>query len=224
MYAKEWAHAHTVAASPCLPCGNRYDGNTQFFRLWARYCPAIARTPDLNVPGTMETVAMFWACASLAMVSGMRWREKTCEYSMRPHCRLVPPTAMLHTIAQTDWITGVTAVHHLVGGLAPYMLDPRTAGFALKKGKDMKGAEQALLDIALTMGTGHAMPMLVDDYTPLLLQDEHINTTTKIFRTFQEDLGRLSDQVNERNRRRVAAGSFAFRRFDPRRLRVSVSV
>lgn len=88
----------------------------------------------------------------------------------------------------------------------------------------MKGMQETLLELALILGTGHQQPMLMDDYTHLLLKDEHYNTTKQLMHEFQQDLARWSERLRERNALRKAKGRFEFHRFDPRMMRTSVSV
>ena len=93
--------------------------------------------------------------------------------------------------------------------LAPYIRDPRMAGLSLPEGRDGKGAGQALLEVALTIGTGAPKPMLMDDYSALLLQDAHLPEAQQAMATFQADLATLSGEIRARNERRRARGELA---------------
>ena len=106
------------------------------------------------------------------------------------------------------------------------MLDPRTAGFSLPTGKLMKGASQALLDIALTLATGAEKPMMTDDYSELLMGRNWpgVEEAKQLMRTLRMELLELSDQMRARNVERTAAGQLEFHKFDPRNVRCSVSV
>lgn len=50
--------------------------------------------------------------------------------------------------------------------------------------------------------TSQLTPRLINDFKHLLLDDEHIETTSKIFDTFQADLIELSAQIDKRNEKR----------------------
>jgi len=62
--------------------------------------------------------------------------------------------------------------------------------------------------------------MLIDDYTHVLLRDEHLGATRRILDRFQAELAELSREVRRKNRAR----RFKTQAFDPARLSTSVSI
>ncbi|KAJ1633894.1 lipoxygenase [Pavlovales sp. CCMP2436] len=101
----------------------------------------------------------------------------------------------------TSLLVHVTAVHKHVGPAGEYVSDPRK-----------------VLSIALV--TGFRQPMLMDDYTHVLLRDAHLAATRRIFDGFQAELAALSLEVRRKNARRL----FRVQSFDPARLSSSVSI
>ena len=81
----------------------------------------------------------------------------------------------------------------------------------------MQAAVQ-VLSIALV--TGFRQPMLLDDFTHVLLRDGHFAATRRIFDQFHEELAQLSLAVRRENRRR----RFKTQSFDPARMSSSVSI
>ena len=158
-------------------------------------------------------------CSSSADRKNLRVPQRYCRGFKTPGALL-----LTYEVLYADLFTMVTAVHHTIGGLGTYVASPELVTAQLRPGIEIKGLHEAIAQIALTLGTGHLKPMLLDDYTHLLVKDQHYNQTKQVFVRLQAELAALSTHIAKRNEERVAAGRYPFHRMDPANMRTSVSV
>lgn len=115
----------------------------------------------------------------------------------------------------------VTAIHLHVGNVAAYLMDPRFTSCKLRPRSDISDVQASFQSLLVALLTGWKVPMLLgNDYTHLLLKDEHQNTTKLIFDTFQAELKTFSELVESRN----ALRRFPSNSFNPRFMTTSVSI
>lgn len=122
--------------------------------------------------------------------------------------------------ALTSFIVHVTAVHKQVGAAGEYVADPRVAGGKIRPGSELADVQAAVQVLSIALVTSFKQPMLLDDFTHLLLRDAHFGRTRRLFDEFQRELVALADAVERRNARR----RFKLNAFNPRRLACSVSI
>ena len=103
----------------------------------------------------------------------------------------------------THFIFGVTGVHNHVGTIADYLVDPRFTSAKIRPGREVADIQATFQGFNIALMTASKMPKLLNNFTHLLLDDEHLKTTTAIFNGFQDDLKRLSELIDERNKRRT---------------------
>lgn len=269
-------HREKVAGlSPVLEDGDAlWDA---FYLYFLRYLRVFYRTPqevDRLVVGPADGAFFKQVCENQTAVLPedgadyipWPWMSNYCP-GLFDRARGLRPLALFWA----DWAFVVTAVHHLVGGIAPYVLDPRMVTARLRPGLEIKvcsrcrpprsplpfssplstasprdtatalslgppgalalpsqGVSESMLELALALGTGQQKPMLMDDYSHMIddpaLPAERRAEAKAVMRQFMQDLVRCSDDLARRNARRIADGRFDFHRFDPRHMRVSVSV
>jgi len=120
----------------------------------------------------------------------------------------------------TSLLVHVTAVHKHVGPAGEYVSDPRYAGSKIRAGVEVADVQASVQVLSIALVTGFRQPMLMDDYTHVLLRDAHLAATRRIFDGFQAELAALSLEVRRKNARRL----FRVQSFDPARLSSSVSI
>ena len=84
----------------------------------------------------------------------------------------------------------------------------------------MNDVQKSVQGMAIAVSTGFVMPSILDDFTHLLLHDEHYEAVLKVYEQFNQDLRRLSHEIDERNKVR----KWPCNAFNPRFLTTSVSV
>ena len=138
----------------------------------------------------------------------------------------------------TNCIFQVTGNHEFVGGVVEYSLDPSLMPTKIAPKQSVADVQSYFLFVSLTALTGTHMPDLINDWTHIhaylgepsavtdsSLQGKH-GEVLSILASFQEDLHKLSDVVDARNKERSALWPRAnsFNAFNPRVLQCSVSV
>jgi hypothetical protein len=118
------------------------------------------------------------------------------------------------------YIFHVTGVHHVVGNVAEYLMNPAFATGRIRAGREVSDVESSMYGLLIAILTGAKAPKLMNNFEHLLLHDEHLPATTDIFRTFQADLAAFSVEVHRRNEQR----EWKFYGFDPSRMLSSVSI
>lgn len=137
----------------------------------------------------------------------------------------------------TNCIFQVTGNHEYVGGIVEYSLDPSLMPTKIAPKQSVADVQSYFLFVSLTALTGTHMPDLMNDWTHIhaylcepstdssSLQGRH-GEVLSVLASFQEDLRRLSEVVDARNKERSALWPRAnsFNAFNPRLLQCSVSV
>jgi hypothetical protein len=120
----------------------------------------------------------------------------------------------------TLFIVAVTGMHQHLGNVAEYLVDPTFLTPAIRPGGSMNDVQKSVQGMAIAVSTGFVMPSILDDFTHLLLHDEHYEAVLKVYEQFNQDLRRLSHEIDERNKVR----KWPCNAFNPRFLTTSVSV
>ena len=107
-----------------------------------------------------------------------------------------------------------------MGNVAEYLQNPSFASARIRPLKNSADIESSFYSLMIAVLTGLKAPKLMNDFTHLLLEDEHLNATTKVFTKFQESLSQLSNVIDERNKNR----KYKYYGFHPKRLLSSVSI
>jgi len=116
----------------------------------------------------------------------------------------------------------VTAGHTHVGALAGEVEDPCFAPWSWREGEQC-GTPRTALTQALTFAlTSLEQPLLLDDFSHVLLNDKH--DARSIWKKFTDDLAAHGAVVDKNNAAREAAGGRAFRTFDPDVVEVAVGI
>lgn len=119
-----------------------------------------------------------------------------------------------------EFIMVVTAYHYQVGTVAPYVLDPYAASGKIRPGIARGDVQSTFLVSVIALFTSYPQPMLLGNFSHLLLQDEHYPQTNAIFDQFHADLDALTAIIDARNHQRP----WPFEAFNPRFLRSAVSI
>ncbi len=107
-----------------------------------------------------------------------------------------------------------------VGNVAEYLVDASVATAKLRPNENMADIQASFQALLVAMLTGRPQPLLMNDFSHLLLRDEHFATTQKVFTNFQEDLETLAQAIDARNRVRP----YTTEAFQPRLLLSSISI
>ena len=95
---------------------------------------------------------------------------------------------------------------------------------AIRPGLEVADVQKSLMVLAVTISTGTPFPLITSDFTHLLdgpgRLAENIVKTTAVFKNFQDDLIKLSEEIDERNKARVWTCNF----FNPAKMETSISV
>lgn len=117
-------------------------------------------------------------------------------------------------------IVKVTAMHNQVGNVADYLVDPRFASPKIRPGREVADVQAAFQGLAIGLMTANLQPRLINNFTHLVLQDEHVTVTSALFEAFQVDLKALVQKIDKRNKNR----RFPCNAFNPRTMVSSVSI
>merc|ERR1712232_692211 len=113
-----------------------------------------------------------------------------------------PPTRETLCSVLGDLIVHTTGLHNQVGNVADYLVNPSFASAKIRKGREVADVQASFQGLNIGLMTGNLMPKLINNFTHLLLQDEHLEETTKVFNEFQADLRKLVLKIDERNKER----------------------
>lgn len=131
-----------------------------------------------------------------------------------------PKLPPLHRKALHDYlctlIFTVTAFHHHVGTVTPYVSDPRCLAGKLWKDQTMSDCQSTMQLATIACITGFELPALVDDWSHLM-PDAGAKRAAGAFRAA---LARLQADVEGRNRQRPQP----FRSFEPQQITTSVGI
>jgi len=118
------------------------------------------------------------------------------------------------------YIFEVTGMHLVVGNVAEYLISPDIASPRIREGVEVADVEASQLGLLIAVLTGLKAPMLMNDFTHLLRQDEKLPQTTAIFNEFQANLTKYGIEIDTRNQKR----EWPFYGFHPKRMLSSVSI
>jgi len=124
------------------------------------------------------------------------------------------------TAHAASFIFSVAGLHHVVGNVAEYLMDPTFAAVRIRPGSEISDVEASHYGLLVAVLTGMKAPKLMSDFSHLLLRDNHLAETAKVFEDFQADLVALGNTIDERNAKR----KWKFMGFHPKRLLSSVSI
>jgi len=120
----------------------------------------------------------------------------------------------------TGFIFHVTAGHKHVGAAFENVKDPRYMGGKIRPGAEMADVQASVQAMSIALVTGFQQPLLMDDWTHLILHDNRYNETRHVLDSFQQELAALSERVDELNTLR----RFKVNAFNPRIVASSVSI
>merc|ERR1712146_747538 len=120
----------------------------------------------------------------------------------------------------SNFIILVTGVHSHVGNVAEYLMDAQFASAKIRYGRDMADVQASYQAMSIALLTGWKVPDLINDFEHLLIQDQHVDATRNLMRTFQRELVALADAIDERN----AVRPFPSNSMNPRKMHSSVSI
>jgi len=130
------------------------------------------------------------------------------------------PSREALTTVLSELIVHVTGIHNQVGNVADYLMDPRFASPKIRPGKEIADVQAAFQGLNIGLMTGNLQPRLLNNFTHLVLTDEHVEATTALFDRLQEDLQDLAATIDRRNERR----RFPCNAMNPRTMVSSVSI
>jgi len=135
---------------------------------------------------------------------------------------LVPPRLAAQALVGllTGFIFHVTAGHKHVGAAFENVKDPRYMGGKIRPGAEMADVQASVQAMSIALVTGFQQPLLMDDWTHLILHDNRYNETRHVLDSFQQELAALSERVDELNTLR----RFKVNAFNPRIVASSVSI
>jgi len=116
----------------------------------------------------------------------------------------------------------VTAMHEHVGQVSDYTANPLFVGATIRPDLEIDSIQTNCLLNALVSSTGVRMPKLLNNWEHLLEADIFECHTVPIMRKFQEDLLKLSEEIDQDNK--VREPEFQLQSFNPRILESSLSV
>ena len=119
-----------------------------------------------------------------------------------------------------SFILYVTCLHHHVGNVAEYLTDASVATAKLRPGQNIADVQASFQALLVSFLTGRTQPKLMDDFSHLLVQDEHFSAANEVLDQFQQDLTRLADVIKVRNEKR----KYTTNAIDPREQLSSVSI
>jgi len=99
----------------------------------------------------------------------------------------------------TTLIVLVTGYHNHVGNIADYFTDPTFLAAKIRPNKEIADVQAAFQGVNIALMTSMKTPKLLNDFTHVLLDDEHSNATRAALATFQDELAKLAKIVDERN-------------------------
>jgi hypothetical protein len=119
----------------------------------------------------------------------------------------------------TIFIFEGSAVHEHIGAVAEYIEDPEFLTTKIRKGKTISDVQATYQVHILMAATGMKQPALMSNFKHLFLE-QHKEEVDKIFDKFQDDLQKLSIEIDHRNTQR----SHPYHSANPSKLESSVSI
>lgn len=118
------------------------------------------------------------------------------------------------------FIVHVTGYHNQAGNVADYLVNPSFASAKIRPGRNVADVQSTFQGLNIGLMTAMLAPKLVNDFTHLLLRDEHLGATIQVFQKFSADLQALSGTIDERNAQRPMPCNA----FNPRIMTSSISI
>eukprot|EP00658_Telonema_sp_P-2_P014865 TRINITY_DN1567_c0_g1_i11.p1 TRINITY_DN1567_c0_g1~~TRINITY_DN1567_c0_g1_i11.p1 ORF type:complete len:221 (+),score=77.56 TRINITY_DN1567_c0_g1_i11:138-800(+) len=119
-----------------------------------------------------------------------------------------------------SFIMMVTGIHNQVGNVADYLVHPTRTSAKIRPGATSSDVQGAFQGLNIGLMTSQLTPRLLNDFKHLLLRDDKLEATSKVFDTFQADLRNLSAVIDARNERR----RFPCNAFNPKCMVAAVSI
>jgi hypothetical protein len=134
---------------------------------------------------------------------------------------MVPPISSNSDLIKmvANYIVYVTGIHRIVGDVEPYLLDPSFMSSKIRPNIMQADVETSAYSILIAKSTITNPPKLMNDFTHLLLNDEHYESNRGTYYEFQRDLENLASTIEERNMHR----RWKFNGFNPKYMASSVS-
>jgi len=126
--------------------------------------------------------------------------------------------ALIHMI--TYFIFQVTAEHNVVGKVSEYLADAEFTSGAIRPGRERGDVQKSMMAAAIAISTGLTQPLITNDFTHLLLRDDHFEVTKECFDTFRREMSALGDRINERNKGR----EWVCNHYNPHNTESSISI
>ena len=120
----------------------------------------------------------------------------------------------------TQLICNGSLWHNFVGSAQEYLKYPDVGGSKIRANQSYNEIQNYVQALTVGVLTGIPMPDLINDWTFVLLQDEHLQQTRNIMCTFQAELLKMSVGVNERNEKRRMKMKF----IDPKLMDISIGI
>ncbi len=121
----------------------------------------------------------------------------------------------------TNFIFGVTGFHNHVGSVAEYLTNPMYAGAKIRENSEISDIQASVQALNVGLITGAKVPILVHDYSHVVLDDDKKAETKALFRSFAKELDFLSEEVERRNKVR---GLLSCNSFNPKYMPTAISV
>jgi len=123
----------------------------------------------------------------------------------------IPPLSGRNALVKVlaDYIIHVTGLHNHVGNVADYLKDPTFASGKIRPGREIADVQATFQGLNIALLTAQRKPKLINDFTHLLLKDEHNSKTIELLNKFQKDLINLSQSIEQKNLiRKIPCNSF----------------
>jgi len=164
--------------------------------------------PDIVSLRADKDLKQFWAGlrANRGDASGLPiWTEVTVD----------------HVAALTaSFIFQVTGIHHVVGNVAEYLINPKFSSTRIRADSEISDVEASHYGLLVATLTGMKGPFMMGNYKHLLTRDEKFKETSALMDNFQRDLSALADKIDARN----ADRKWKFYGMHPKRLLSSISI
>lgn len=112
-----------------------------------------------------------------------------------------------------------SAAHEHLGAVAEYIEDPEFLTTKIRNGKIVSDVQATYQVYLIMAATGMKQPALMSNFKHLFL-DKNRKAVEKVFDKFQEDLKKLSNEIDKRNKKRP----HPYQSANPSRLESSVSI
>ena len=99
----------------------------------------------------------------------------------------------------TTLIVIVTGYHNQVGNVADYFMDISYLSAKIRPNKEIADVQAAFQGLNIALMTAMKTPRLMNDFSHLLLEDDHLEATKAAFESFQRDLKELADLIESDN-------------------------